>query len=49
VVLDSGRTLRSLQPHTTHYSIGTRLNAQLDTVHSPAVFNGDTAIPPAGL
>lgn len=37
VALASGRTLRSLQPHTTHYSIGTRVHASLAPGHPAAV------------
>lgn len=44
VALDSGQTLRSLQPHTSHHPVGTRLNAKLNTVHPPATFSGDDAL-----
>ncbi|MBA0124354.1 ABC transporter ATP-binding protein [Haloechinothrix sp. YIM 98757] len=41
VTLASGRRLRSLQPHTACYPIGTRLRAVLAHGHPPAVLNGD--------
>lgn len=47
VVLASGRTLRSLQPHTTVYPIGTRLRAELAHGHPPAVLPGDAGPRPA--
>jgi iron(III) transport system ATP-binding protein len=50
VALPSGRTLRSLQPHTTVYPVGTRLSAELAHGHPPAVLAGDDAVagpPPA--
>ena len=40
VVLPSGRTLRSLQPHTAVHPVGTRLHATLAHGHPPAVFPG---------
>ncbi len=43
VRLDSGRQLRSLQPHTTHYPIGTRLHAKLSYGHPPAVLPDHSA------
>ncbi|WP_196776899.1 ABC transporter ATP-binding protein [Haloechinothrix halophila] len=43
VMLHSGRRLRSLQPHTTHYPIGTRLHAELSYGHPPAVLPGQDA------
>ena len=44
VVLPSGRTLRSLQPHTTVYPAGTRLRAELAHGHPPAVLAGEGAV-----
>lgn len=47
VILDSGRRLRSLQPHTTHYPIGTRLHAELAHGHPPAILPSRDGDPPA--
>ncbi|MPY77354.1 MAG: ATP-binding cassette domain-containing protein [Actinophytocola sp.] len=44
ITLESGRRLRSLQPHTTHYPIGTRLHAELSYGHPPAVLPDHDAI-----
>jgi iron(III) transport system ATP-binding protein len=44
VTLPSGRTLRSLQPHTVVYPVGTRLRAELAYGHPPAVLAGDEAV-----
>ena len=40
VALASGRKLRSLQPHTTHFAVGTRVHAVLTPGHPPAVLRG---------
>jgi iron(III) transport system ATP-binding protein len=48
VALPSGRTLRSLQPHTTVFPVGTRLRAELAPGHPPAVLAGDVAVATAG-
>lgn len=49
VALDSGRTLRSLQPHTAGFPVGTRLHPHLEPGHPPAVFAGEQAAGDGGL
>ncbi|MQA17127.1 MAG: ATP-binding cassette domain-containing protein [Pseudonocardiaceae bacterium] len=44
VVLASGRTVRSLQPHTAAFTSGTPLVAELAHGHRPAILAGDESV-----
>ncbi len=46
VALASGRTVRSLQPHTAGFAAGTPLIAELAHGHRPAVLTGDETLQP---
>ncbi len=47
VALPSGRTIRSLQPHTAVFPAGTPLIAELAYGHHATVMAGDEAVRPA--
>ncbi|MQA86389.1 MAG: ATP-binding cassette domain-containing protein [Streptosporangiales bacterium] len=49
VALASGRIVRSLQPHTAVYPVGTRVAVTLQHGHTPTVMVGDDAVSAAGL
>ena len=43
VVLASGRVVHCLEPHTSEYEVGARVEVSLDPGHPPLVFLGETA------